>query len=61
MSKRRIKKAILAEALRICRDHQFPVKSFAINVGTGKVGRLTLDHPHGFMTELAHLVAKLDG
>ena len=61
MSKRKIKKAILAEALRIHRANTFNVRSFDIDVTTGRIVFHRLAEPYEFMTNLIHLCGQLEG
>lgn len=60
MSKRQIKKRILAEALKVFREHQFETKSFVIDQ-QGKLLRVELRSPFDRFTDLAHEVARFDG
>lgn len=60
LSKRRLKKEIMAEALRIGRQN-YPVRSFMLNRHTGEVGRLSLDCPYEDLSELKFLCDQLDG
>jgi hypothetical protein len=55
MNKRRLKKAILAEALRVCRDESFGVAEFLLDLRTGECVTTQLSHPHEWVQELTLL------
>lgn len=60
-SKRKLKKAILAEALALYRDHNFGCRSFTLNLDTGRVVHQELARPYHVLTDLMHLCAQLEG
>lgn len=65
MSKRQIKKRILAEALKLYREHDFETKRFTLRaVGNGVYSQLAhveLREPHHMLTDLMHECARLEG
>ena len=65
MSKRQIKKRILAEALKLYREHQFETRSFTMQANMNgvcsRVVHVYLREPHHMLTDLMHECARLEG
>lgn len=61
MSRRQLKKKVLAEALRIYREVGPLPASTVIQVPTGRVLRYRVKPPYQFLDDLLHLCAQLEG
>jgi len=59
--RRRLRRAILAEARRVAREHNFGCDSFNMDTATGQVTRVYPSREHRVLSDLLHLCAQLDG
>jgi len=61
MSKRKLKKAILAEALAVYRTTDFGCRSFTVDVTNGQLVYVHLPREYRPIETLMHLCAQLNG
>ena len=61
MTKRKLKKAILAETLKLFREHPLPSRTFTIDLTTGNLVHIEAAAPYEFLTDLLNLCAQYDG
>lgn len=59
--RRRLRRAILAEARRVAREHYFGCDSFTVEVTTGRVCRIEPAREFAALSDLLNLCAHLDG
>jgi hypothetical protein len=67
VSKRQIKKRILAEAMKLYREHHFETKRFTMRAVGGnaiyysQLVHVELREPHHMLTDLMHECGRLEG
>ena len=59
--RRRLRRAILAEARRVASEHRFGCSCFTVDAASGGVVRMEPSREYAVLSDLLHLCAQLDG